>query len=733
MAINNKSNNMGIKVSELLIEKQESGSTVKIFNEKIPFPKEDGCFFGILEIEHPGQNILLDHTIRQFKNNFPKIINKKNNIEEIFEQVLQDVNQNLTNYIKEKNILMDFEKFNGVIAILNGKNLYFTYLGKVAALLIHKIGKDNYKVIDILDTISGSTSKPTVFKIFSNIISGHIQDEDSVFFGTSNILNFTTPERIKNLAVNFETATVMLEIKNLLDKLEKNINFGSILLKLSPPKKDNSDKCDYVITNVSENDESDTKEEEEEEEDTEKQKKDKQKEASSITKQIKEAKKYMGEKFISPKEDAEKKIEEEALDEKLDYVEETMIEPEKIIAKITPEKPNKIAEKISNQMNRTKNKFFSLKRASQILFLVIIAATVFFFQSLKNKSKQNLIIQNEKKYTENIELIENKLTQAKAKLIINEKDEAKNIIENAKTLISELPKDQDKEEKINDLNKQAQSYLDQIRNITKIDNPNIVAELANPASHLIKQKDAIYLYNSDNSLYKLDLTKKEIKAVASKINDAGSWQKNAPDAEEGKTLFLYDGSGISQYDFTTNELSNIKIDLIKNARIDDLFFYGQKLYIIYGSNNKIYKYVKLDKNSFNSGSNWLIKDADLNNAVSMAIDGNIWVLKNTGEIVKLFKGEKADFEIKSIDPPLKSPTKIYTTIDMENIYILEPSEKRIVVIDKLGNLLGQYSSGKFDNLLDFVLDKNSDGKETGKIYLLNGMKIFEIDTATASQ
>lgn len=674
---------MSIKISELLIEKRESGSTVKIFNEKIPFAKDAGCFFGILEIEHPGQNLLLDHAIGQFKNNLSKIINNKNgNTEEIFEQILQDVNQNLTGYIKEKNILIDFEKFNGVIAILNGKNLYFTYLGKITTILIHKIGIDNYKVIDILDTISGSPSKPTVFKIFSNIISGHIQEEDSLCFATANLLNFINAERIKELAVNCETDNAVSEIKNSLNKLEKNINFGAILLKLNLQKNKNSDKCDYVIAQIAENNQK---------------------------------------KQVETKDNNE---------------ESAIIEPVKTIEKEVKEieiskKPNKIAEKINKQINKTKNSFFSLKKISQFLLLIAVISVILFFQNVKNKNRQNLIIQEEKEYAELVETIENKLTQIKAKLIMNGKDEAKNIIQDVKTLISRLPKDKDG--KIDELNRQNESYSDQTRNITKIDNPKAIAELANPALHLIKQKKALYLYNSNNSLYKLDLENNKIKVIANKIDDKGSWQKNASDVEEGKTLFLYDGLGISQYDFTADELNEIKIDLIDNARIDDLFFYGQKLYIMYGNNNQIFKHIKLNKNSFNSGDSWLAEDVDLSNAVSMAIDGNIWVLKNSGEIIKLFKGRKVDFEIKAIDPPLKNPAKIYTTIEMENIYIMEPSAKRIIAIDKLGNLLGQFVSDKFDNLLDFVLEKDENGKETGKIYLLNGMKIFEINVAVASQ
>jgi hypothetical protein len=699
---------MNTEVSELLIQKEENGSTVSIFNEKISLQKGSGHLFGILETGHPGQNMLLDHAVGQFENNFSKIITKKikkNKLDEAFEQILQDVNQNLTNYIKEKNILVDFDSFNGIVAILDGEDLYFTYIGKITTLLIHKIGKDNYKVIDILDTISGSTSKPTVFRIFSNVISGHIQNEDSLFFTTSNILDFITTERIKDFITSCKASTAILEIKNLLNKTEKSINFGSILLKLNPEKNESFKKCEEVVAEIEKEKISEKKAENED-----------------VKKEnIQEIKK-------SRNQEIEEDIDEIGGDGE-DYIIGEDEEQEKI--EIEHIGTNKMAEKISKKMNKTKNKFFSLKRISQVLIFVIIISTILFLQSLKNKSKENLNVQQEQDYIIQVEEIETKLTQIKAKLIIDEKDEARDIIESVKILISQLPAH--KATKINELNSEAQSYLDEIRNITTIDNPKIITELANPASNMIKQKDSIYLYNSNNSLYKLDLETNEVRVVASNIEDKGSWQKNAPDVEDGKTLFLYNGSGISQYDFIENELSEIDINLASGAKIDDLFFYGQKLYLVYGQNNEIFKHIKLTKNSFNSGVNWLSDDTDLGNTVSMAIDGNIWILKNDGEIIKLFKGEQVDFQIKTIDPPLKNPTKIYTAIEMDNIYILEPSGKRIVVIDKLGNLLGQFTSEKFDNLYDFVLGTDEDGKETGKIYLLNGMKVFEVDAVITAE
>jgi hypothetical protein len=55
------------------------------------------------------------------------------------------------------------------------------------------------------------------------------------------------------------------------------------------------------------------------------------------------------------------------------------------------------------------------------------------------------------------------------------------------------------------------------------------------------------------------------------------------------------------------------------------------------------------------------------------------------------------------------------------LFILEPAQKRIIVLEKSGQIKKQFQSEKFDNLLDFSI--SADGKE---IFLLNGLKVYKI-------
>jgi len=153
--------------------------------------------------------------------------------------------------------------------------------------------------------------------------------------------------------------------------------------------------------------------------------------------------------------------------------------------------------------------------------------------------------------------------------------------------------------------------------------------------------------------------------------------------------------------------------------IDDLALYNQKLYILDTGSNQIFKHLPAES-GYSRGTPWIKDNTDIKNAVSFAIDGSIYLARKNGEINKFDNGKKTEFSY-SLDPALASPTKIWTSPESSYIYILEPAEKRLVVLDKEGKLKVQYVSGQFNDLKDFVVQEKE--KE---IYLLSANQIFGI-------
>jgi hypothetical protein len=153
--------------------------------------------------------------------------------------------------------------------------------------------------------------------------------------------------------------------------------------------------------------------------------------------------------------------------------------------------------------------------------------------------------------------------------------------------------------------------------------------------------------------------------------------------------------------------------------------YGNKLYILDPEQNQIWRYTRL-RDNFDAAQPWSV-NADVKTGVSMSIDGNIYVLNANGDVTKMFSGNKEAFVVKK--PPinaLTNPTKIYTELDMSQIYILEPSTSRVLIYykdEKTGGATysNQYIFDDLTDLRDFYVDK-----DTGKIYLMDGSKVYVV-------
>ena len=195
----------------------------------------------------------------------------------------------------------------------------------------------------------------------------------------------------------------------------------------------------------------------------------------------------------------------------------------------------------------------------------------------------------------------------------------------------------------------------------------------------------------------------------------------------GAMVFLTDLPGVASYEPSKSDIKKLSIKFEEEENdIIDMAFYKQNsaIYTINKNNNEIYKHISI-AGGFSGGEKWLkeTESDPLANPMSIAIDGDIYVLQNdsANPIIKLTKGLKSEFLIPELFIPLNKATKIITEIGAKNLYALDPKNKRVVIISKTGNLIKQFISDKFNNLIDIAVSPTE--KE---IYLLNGTSVFEI-------
>ncbi|MFA6042538.1 MAG: hypothetical protein WCV85_02410 [Patescibacteria group bacterium] len=165
--------------------------------------------------------------------------------------------------------------------------------------------------------------------------------------------------------------------------------------------------------------------------------------------------------------------------------------------------------------------------------------------------------------------------------------------------------------------------------------------------------------------------------------------------------------------------SNTRVSLTSpntNANVVGLATYNTALYTVDIAGNSILRATRSGAN-FRAAA-WLRQTATVSNTVDLAVDGSIYTLAGNGEVQKFTQGNRVQLALSTIDPPLTTATKIAADQTLQNIYILDTAGKRLVVFTKTGKFVNQYTHERFGEVTAFTVNEANQ-----KIYLLVGNEI----------
>ncbi len=115
----------------------------------------------------------------------------------------------------------------------------------------------------------------------------------------------------------------------------------------------------------------------------------------------------------------------------------------------------------------------------------------------------------------------------------------------------------------------------------------------------------------------------------------------------------------------------------------DLATYSNKIYLLDAVSKQIWKYQR--GNAGYTGASTYFSEAPdvLADAVSIAVDGRVWVLLKDGTLLQYFASDPVEYIIKKAPlAKFEGATRVYTDGDMTQLYILDAAAKRIFVYDK---------------------------------------------------
>ncbi len=339
---------------------------------------------------------------------------------------------------------------------------------------------------------------------------------------------------------------------------------------------------------------------------------------------------------------------------------------------------------------------------------ILLLAGFIIFKTAEDRKEREIITA--------FKQIEQKVKEAESFLLTQNQEEANKLFKEAfKEIIPLTEKESSLTPSIMSLEQTIQGNLERLNKVEKIESPETFLEIAdfNPEKIAVSAGN-IYIYNSSNSLQRIIIKtgEKETIEISDDVKRLDS-SSGAILAHSRPNKIYYSIKGEWQgKDLGAPSSYQTNFDLFAS--------YLFNLYFIDKESCDITKYPYLTNFEWGPPKLW---HEDLGKTcldpISIAIDGSIWLLNQDNTITRYYTGEFQENIAFDIFP---FPEE-FTEIDIRNnLYILEPKNNRIIILDKEGNIIKQFQSEQFDNLKSFALSEN--GKT---IYLLNNTTIYKIE------
>ncbi|PIR52586.1 hypothetical protein COU76_05650 [Candidatus Peregrinibacteria bacterium CG10_big_fil_rev_8_21_14_0_10_49_10] len=368
------------------------------------------------------------------------------------------------------------------------------------------------------------------------------------------------------------------------------------------------------------------------------------------------------------------------------------------------------------------------KRRAHLLLLAGIFIVFLFVWTVVNLSTYSQRSKSRAELEQIITEIESDLRTAENRYLTGEMDSSNAILERAEERARQVMDNEDKlfRSQAHDLLSRIRTKREEINNIIRL-SPRVVVSMSakNPnvsARGLIGIADGEFASYDQNAVYRV---------LLNSIDD--------PDTITEGAQILY-GTYFDRYKTLVFQTSdNSVIELISNQPTSmktedpagwitgtDAAAWLRYVYVLSPENNQIYKYERYS-NRYAAPSEYNV-NGDLSGAIDMTIDGSVYILKEHGEVIKLFRGEQRPFVIRQLPGNiLESATRIFKVLD-GNLYFLDSANKRVVVVSDGGatgesTYLKQYVfEGSVDILKDFYVDP-----EEARLYVMDAKNIFAVD------
>ncbi|MFH0852871.1 MAG: hypothetical protein V1853_00495 [bacterium] len=742
----------------LLFDPEKNSSTVNI-SITYPTPVEErtlGRLFIITEIDSnsPMNQELIGIIQGEMQRAYYQT--SQVGIDSSFEQALQHVNDQLKRLI-ENGVTDWTDKFNIIIGVIKDYSLIMTQIGSINALLLH-----GSRIVDIISSSGPEERKLNPVKIFSNIITGEIKKGDYLIFYTPSLLDYLSQEKLKRIIIEHSPLETVRQLEILLHEASDHTAFGALIVHcvtVAEPSISSNTYTSKAINDQTRHTQSSMEVLIAREKKTDRllapslwqiSRKFFQtsgRAINSIIKSIGSSQKNDANRPLSRLSQSEEqtvsitKKSRKGLSSVVNFSAQGGKRVSSSVKQVFDKRQSywniiiKIPSIIFNFFVGLISAFPRWSFARKAIFISIILLLFFFAQSIVTLGRKEDNQQSEANRQQIISDIQDKTFQAEAALSYEDDIRAGNLLSEADALLNTLKAEntKDSEDQINQLTQDIEQLKEKTRNIIRLIEPAILTDLAsledfNEADNAVFQSNNIFVPDAKTgNIYQIIPEDGSVTMINNELIDVGLPLFAVAQGSQS-VLVYHDLDGVYEYLATSDRiqpLSYTPANIDKN--IIDIATYQSRFYQLDIKNNQISRYQQ-GASGFGQGTAWINQsDVDISSAVSMAIDGSIYLLDSNGQIRNFSQGVEREYSLQAIDPQLNSAQHVWTDATSPNLYLLDRDSQRLIVFTKAGRLKVQFTSDSFDDLKDMAIDENN-----GRAYLLNGSKIYSLDLNASS-
>lgn len=586
-----------------------------------------------------------------------------------FEKTLKKLNEVLDDFFKNKDLKLNI----GLLAI-SGDNVYISRLGKFKIAL----ARDN-DYIDVLNNIDLFNKDSEDEKQFSNIISGKLKTGDKIFayFPAKSI---TLREKMLNPIFVKESQDDFSQKIALLASNANNFSCCGVHVTMQEIKEIPVQFMPkYSMPTITKNE---------------------VKTAEPAEKPVVVSYMKPNIQQIDEKEEETEEIPEEIAPEKNENT-GFVQQPKVISAELSVTKRGNLLTPMADQFAKLASFSHIPRKAKTKTFAALVIVVIVLFSAfviIKNGGNSGKVNAAINQARESLKAAQSRLTQ-------NDKQGARTSLEAALLDVSGYSG-----KNVDTVKQQITKTLDTVNNVS-----DKTPAIFSSALTQIKGFKANLITASDNKPFAVDMTGNAFAVDQASANQLGQLLKTPIQllSDANSTVFAFNGTDMFGVYGTSKKVNSFAVKPAIQAISSTL--YENNLYVLLA--DQILKYT--DAGTGGTKSTKWSTDAIVD-PLSIAVDGNVFVLTKNGKIATYFKGvKKSEFDTQTT---INDGNKILTSKSSSFIYLADKTAKRVYVFDKTsGELKTTFKLDAVGVVQDISISQN------GNVWVLsNDGKVWEV-------